>query len=133
MNNTLELVTALAKSRAQDYAETSERQRRAEADKYSRWDGCLGVLSDYGDVDIELPTEDITHGEIIVFLRDPYRRLLLSEGSSWSSGPCILERCNGYPVALSSTPSGLVLPLLGILADHLLERQAAHSLPVDKR
>lgn len=135
MNTTIKIIQALAVIRAAENHEAESRQREALQSKAERWESVLRVLNDYaqsypGTVEIEFPEANLQSEPIEVYLRNPNRRLLLAENSSWSSGPCILERRNGYPLARAESPSALLNPVLEILADHLNGRAVA---PVELR
>ena len=135
MNTTIKIIQALAVIRAAENHEAETKQREALQSKSERWESVLRVLNDYaqsypGAVEVEFNQANPERGPIEVYLRNPNRRLLLAENSSWSAGPCILERRNGYPLARAESPAALLNPILEILADHLNDRAVA---PVELR
>ena len=135
MNTTIKIIQALAVIRAAENHEAETKFRKAIETKSRRWESVLRVLNDYaqsypGAVEIEFDESSPESGPIAVYLRNPNRRLLLADNSSWSSGPCILERRNGYPLARAESPAALLNSILEILADHLNDRAVA---PVELR
>jgi hypothetical protein len=140
MNTTIKIIAALAASRSAEEKENALRLRQTRSEKTERWGGVLAAFVDYeeanpGTVEIKFPEENIATEPIVIYLRNPYRRLLLIEqcyGVLDLSGPfpAILERRNGYPVAAAETPGELVIPALEILADHYNERQPAEVEPL---
>jgi hypothetical protein len=139
MNTTIKLIESLAASRSADEKEQANRNRKLREEKSRRWGGVLAAFFDYeqanpDSVEIIFPAENIAEEPIVIYLRNPNRRLVLVggrygilEGVGPGHFPAICERRNGWPIAAAETTGELVVPALEILADHLNAR--AISLP----
>jgi hypothetical protein len=131
ITSTVKLIRSLADSRSKDATQKQQEEQRLRAEKSTRWEGVLNALAEYekaypNSVIVEFPESDIEKGEIVVYLRNPRKRLVFSEarflhivGVGTGHYPAVSERKNGWPIDAAETPGGLVVTTLEILADHL--------------